>query len=448
MMNANATIHAGDGMKAFFDDLRVYPSPGILDLLRAVVLLRLGIFTLLVMAISTIVDPASTLPLTLLSSVVLYLMLTVPWFRRVLGNWYLMAFLIMMFTEVTIVEKVIQLHIRGLDFDYVAALSDPDWGIRICALFVSIFLSDFWTISPSLFGMGAFISLQFRYRHVIAFTVVASALDILFVVFTPGQMESKIFYVFNIIVVRVPVFLIVGYSMTRLMNMQRQQQAELRAAYDRIANYAAVTESLAISRERNRMARELHDTLAHTLSAASVQLEAVNALWDADHAKAHHQLERALDTTRNGLQETRRALQSLRASPLEDLGLLLALRELAETTHTRSGTAVHVQLPDAIPNLPAEVEQTLYRVAQESLENVVRHANAAHARLCLDAQPDTLRLEIADDGRGFDADSIDTDTHFGLRGMIERVSAMGGLLNIDSTPREGTRIALEMALSR
>ncbi|MEL6152295.1 MAG: sensor histidine kinase, partial [Chloroflexota bacterium] len=239
-------------------------------------------------------------------------------------------------------------------------------------------------------------------------------------------------------------FMMIGYLITRLVEAQRQHRRELMEARSKVANYAAMVENLAITRERNRMAREMHDTLAHTLSATSVQLEAVNSLWDADEQKAQSMLQRALGTTRNGLTETRRALQDMRASPLEELGLVLAIKELGETTQVRCGSAVTLNVPEKIEELSFEIEQTVYRVTQEALENAVRHANAKNVTVNVQQIDDRLRVEICDDGRGFDMATVDMNGHYGLKGMMERVDALGGDLQIDSKPDYGTQVRLMM----
>src|SRR5439155_20678930 len=129
-------------------------------------------------------------------------------------------------------------------------------------------------------------------------------------------------------------------------------------------HHAGTLESLAVSRERNRMARELHDTLAHTLSGLSVQLETVEAYWDVEPRTAHAMLDRALEATRDGLQETRRALKALRASPLDDLGLGLALRRMAESAVARANIELDLEIPEQVPPLAPDVEHCIYRVAQ------------------------------------------------------------------------------------
>ncbi len=237
----------------------------------------------------------------------------------------------------------------------------------------------------------------------------------------------------------------VGAGLAWLLARQRERQQALAKAHRQLAHYAATVEQLAVSHERNRMARELHDTLAHALSGVTVQLEAVDALWESDRAKARALLAQALQGTRGGLAEARHALQSLRASPLEDLGLALALRRLAESVTTRAGLQLDLALPRNLEALPPPVEQCVYRVAQEALTNVVRHARGSRVRVALARDGDQLALTIADDGRGFDPAGAGS-ARLGIKGMRERAEMFGGTLAIESTPH-GTTVRLSLDLS-
>jgi signal transduction histidine kinase len=210
----------------------------------------------------------------------------------------------------------------------------------------------------------------------------------------------------------------------------------------RLAHYSATLEQLAISRERNRLARELHDTLAHTLSSLAVQLEAVRSLWERDPAGARALLDTSLAATRGGLGEARRALQALRAAPLEDLGLPLALRRLAEAAAERAGIALDLRLPERDPELPPDVEQCVYRVAQEALENVVRHAQASQVAVHLEQDGRQVTLLVRDDGQGFDSAQLNGDQRFGLQGMHERARLVGGQLELTSRPGGCTTLRL------
>lgn len=255
----------------------------------------------------------------------------------------------------------------------------------------------------------------------------------------PGQQTAFYF----ILAIRAISLTVVGLFINQLIQRLRDQQAALHAANLQLARHASTLETLTVSRERNRLARELHDTLAHTLSGLAVQLETTKAYWDAQPATAYELLTHALSTTRSGLDETRRALKALRASPLEDLGLRLALRQLAEAAAERGRLKLALDLPDQFPQLTPEAEQGLYRVAQEALENVVRHAAARTLTMRLTLQAAELTLLIEDDGRGFPAAGAEPG-HFGLAGMRERAELTGGHLTVDSRPGHGTRVAFKL----
>lgn len=239
--------------------------------------------------------------------------------------------------------------------------------------------------------------------------------------------------------------ILVGYVVVRMITVQREHRAQLFAANKKLADYAATVDQLATSRERNRLARELHDTLSHTLSSLAVQLEAVESVWRDAPDQAHALLIKAIANTRGGLAETRRALQALRSSPLEDLGLGLALRNLAESTAKRDGLKLVKDIPSQVEGLVPAVEQCIYRVAQEALENVARHAQASTIRVALAQQDDgRWQLLVQDDGQGFDPATGIGDGRYGLQGMQERAAMVGGRLDLSSQPGSGTQIRLEV----
>ena len=212
---------------------------------------------------------------------------------------------------------------------------------------------------------------------------------------------------------------------------------------EQLLDHAATVEQLAISHERNRLARDMHDTLAHTLSAVTVQLEAVDSSWDSAPQQARDLLRKSLSNARHGLDETRRALRALRAAPLDDLGVVLALRTLAESTAARHGLDLKLDLPDSLV-LPPELEQNVYRIAQEALTNVAHHASAQTLWVSLERQDDLITLKIADDGKGFVTARRDGAGHYGLQGMQERAEVIGGALDVTSAPGSGTTITLQI----
>jgi signal transduction histidine kinase len=253
--------------------------------------------------------------------------------------------------------------------------------------------------------------------------------------------------------------LLTGYVIVQLVSIQREQRIALARAYEQQADvnvklqrYAVALEELTISRERNRLARELHDTLAHSLSAVTVQLEALRSLWHLDPQAAEVSLERADEAARRGLTEARRAMKALRASPLHDLGLALALRELAHEAAARAGATLDLEVGDAIAgDLAPVVQQGVYRIAQETLENIVRHAQARSIVFRLERSAESLALTVEDDGLGINGEVIRAsdagEDHLGIKGMSERATLIGGRLEIESQAGQGTRICLTVPLS-
>jgi signal transduction histidine kinase len=301
-----------------------------------------------------------------------------------------------------------------------------------------------WQLVPILFIPLVVIAWQYSFRQVILFCGLTALVDLTPLAFTTvsGLPHIPYFSLVGVVFIRTVTFLFVGNMIANMTRIQSKQRRELTEANTRLARYALTLEQLTISRERNRLARELHDVLAHTLSGVAVELEAVRALWDLDSTKSKAMLAHSLQATRDGLTETRRALQELRAMPLEDLGLGLAVRGLAEGLTSRSAVKVETHIADELGNYPPEVQQTVYRVAQEALSNAAQHAGAGCVSVRLAEEDRQLKLVIADDGQGFDPESLPGDQQFGLRGMRERVEMIGGQLSVESHAGQGTTIVL------
>ncbi len=253
-----------------------------------------------------------------------------------------------------------------------------------------------------------------------------------------------------ITLIQTVIFLAVGFSISYLMSRLREQQQSLEAANIRLTHHASTLEQLATSRERSRLALELHDTLAHTLSGLAVQLETIKAYWDVDqqtaryvdHPTARSLLDESLAVAHYGLEETRRALKALRASPLDDLGLTLAIREMVGDAAARAKLSLDLSITDKMPALSPDVEQCIYRVAQEAVTNVTKHANARNLTVKLELVEGKVKLTVGDDGIGFDTEKSGDGGHFGLAGMRERAELVGGQLEIMSKPGNGTTVRL------
>jgi len=302
-----------------------------------------------------------------------------------------------------------------------------------------------WT--PFLFVPLVVIAWRYGFRSVIIFCVLMIIMIVGFHVLF-GTFDTHIFllllYSLN---GQIFVSLAVGYVIAHLNNVQKQQRHELEQANRKLLQHAIVVEQLTISHERNRLARELHDTLAHTLSATTVQIEASEALRSKDPVKSQQLVQQSLQCLRSGLTETRRALQALRASPLDDLGLLLALHQLIKDYEQRTGWVVELEMIESLPDISPTVEQTLYRCTQEVLSNIDRHAAASKVDITLSTTKQAICLSIHDNGQGFDLQKLNpANNRFGIIGMQERVEALDGLLKIDSQIGHGTTINIEMRM--
>jgi signal transduction histidine kinase len=171
-------------------------------------------------------------------------------------------------------------------------------------------------------------------------------------------------------------------------------------------------------------------------------LEAVDSLWTSDPGQAYNILRHSLRATRDGLTETRNAIQALRSSPLEDLGIVRAIQNYAETTAGRAGCQLEFDLPKDLNGLSPDVEQCFYRIGQEAIENAARHAQAKNIRVKLTGTDSELCMEIADNGIGFDPRAVESERHFGLQGMRERAQLIHAILEIVSAPGNGTSLHL------
>ena len=210
-------------------------------------------------------------------------------------------------------------------------------------------------------------------------------------------------------------------AFTDLAQRERQAREQLEKANQQLADYAVQVEQLAMVRERNRLAREVHDTLGHYLTVINVQLEVVTKLIDANPPRAKEAALKAKQLASEGLNEVRRSVAALRPSPLEDKPLPEALRGLIETSRD-AGLMVTFELAGTACVLPVEHETVLYRATQEALTNIRKHAHASAANVCLVYEPATVYLRVRDNGVGR-KDDVD---NVGLAALRERVTALHG----------------------
>ncbi len=199
--------------------------------------------------------------------------------------------------------------------------------------------------------------------------------------------------------------------------------------------------------ERKRIARELHDDTTQSLAVLVMGLEAAASAVRSGAGTPRFDEVKALAV--RTLDEVHRIIRDLRPSVLDDLGLYSAVRWYAESTLGPRGVAVRCEISAPRRRLPPEVETALFRVCQEALNNVARHAQAEKVLVQIEQQGEILRIDIEDDGRGFEPAppaASDERPHFGLMGIRERVEILGGRLQVDSAPGQGTRLSIEVPL--
>jgi signal transduction histidine kinase len=203
---------------------------------------------------------------------------------------------------------------------------------------------------------------------------------------------------------------------------------------------------LSIVEERNRLARELHDSVTQRLFGVVLAVESASTLLARDPAAAAEELERVRDLARGAMDELRAVVFELRPASLEAEGLASALRKHVDVLRRVSARPIELTLGD-LPRLPAEQAAQVFRIAQEALQNALRHAGAEHIEVRLENGSGALVLYVADDGCGFDVTARAVrGRRLGLTSMEERAAEIGGDLEIESTTGEGTRVRLAVPL--
>jgi signal transduction histidine kinase len=207
-----------------------------------------------------------------------------------------------------------------------------------------------------------------------------------------------------------------------------------RQSREQLRQYALRVERLAMEQERNRIAREIHDSLGHSLTALNLQLEGALKLWQVNPERAQTFLREAKQMGSIALQEIRQSVAAMRADPLQGQRLAEAIAALIQDFQRHTGIQPTCQIDLPIP-LTAEVNVAVYRITQEALTNISKHANAKQVTIEMAIRNSQLHLMIADDGQGFERSQ--NQTGFGLQGMKERVLSLGGELTIESAIGQG-----------
>jgi signal transduction histidine kinase len=249
------------------------------------------------------------------------------------------------------------------------------------------------------------------------------------------------------VTVSTAILFVAVFAQMRLNEQQARERAEqlmveLEEANVQLAAYATQVEELAMTQERNRLAREIHDNLGHTLTIVNVQIEAAKVVMDSDPGRALDAMNKAQDLAQKGLTRVRESVAALRESPVSNRPLSGAIASLVKEAQSR-GIVTEFKVAGEPQDLEDKVALALYRAAQEGLTNVRRHARASRVDVLLGFQPSEVRLEVRDNGVG----AAETAGGFGLLGIRERMQLLGGRLEISTGAGRGFRLTASVPLS-
>lgn len=236
----------------------------------------------------------------------------------------------------------------------------------------------------------------------------------------------------------------------------RRQAEELREALSRMDRWeeeldrwhGRLSQSFSIVRaqeeERRRLARDIHDGPAQLLANVVLRIDVSQKLLAIDPSRAVSEMEQLKQLLRHSLQDVRKIIFDLRPMALDDLGLLPALRSYLSTASQQHHWTFDMKVQGEERRFPPEMEVALFRIAQEALSNVAKHADAHHVSLTLRFGPSELEMELVDDGVGFDLKKAQGQGGFGLISMRERAELLGGRLEILTRPGEGTTVKVKV----
>jgi signal transduction histidine kinase len=273
------------------------------------------------------------------------------------------------------------------------------------------------------------------------FTVITS---ILLLLGLGSEVGLPLIFIYGVIYFLLAAFIAIIREAEAAREESQKQQADLQATHRQLQSYTTQAEELAVLEERNRLARNLHDSVTQTIFSMRLTAEAANILLDQDPNRVGAELDKLQTLAKSALAEMRSLIFELRPTAVTELGLIPALRHHVMTLERQYGLTVDLQVSGE-PHLSDREAQRLFRVSQEALNNVVKHAQTDKASLTLRFDGKRVLLQVEDQGLGFDREALHAmEDHMGLASLQERVDAMGGKLTITSHPGQGTLVTVEM----
>jgi signal transduction histidine kinase len=348
----------------------------------------------------------------------------------------------------TLMMALLVVYAAGCTFGWRYVLRQRAWRFvyGYFALQLTLFALMFWlenadtrngagvgNLSAVLLLQGGVLPVRGKWALYLASTVYMIAVSALFLPLDNVLLPSLVVFATH------GAIALIGHLVVR----DEQTQIALEAANRKLAEYATQVDELATMRERNRLAREIHDNLGHYLTVVNTQIEAARALAISDPPRHDALLERAQALTKEGLAEVRRSVAALRAAPIEARPLHEAIQQLVEEQRA-AGLTIQYTVEGTAQPAGAPIEMALYRAAQEGLTNIRKHARATCADVQLAYTTGRVLLRLHDDGVG--SGDNDGAGGFGLMGVQERVKLLGGTFAIDSARGAGFTLQVEVPL--
>lgn len=226
----------------------------------------------------------------------------------------------------------------------------------------------------------------------------------------------------------------------KLNNTLQEKVEELKIANDKLEIFTKESIAMAKIKERNRLAREIHDILGHSLTSITTGIEASMALLDIDKDVARQQMRKVRDVARKGLVDVRRSVRELKIDSIEKYALIPAIEKLVEEVTSMSDVKIDLNISGKIMSMQDDEEQTIYRIIQESITNSMRHGNATHIDIRLEFRYHDLSMIIQDNGRGCDM----LEKGFGLTHIEERINMLGGSVVFDTEKDQGFKMEAQV----
>ncbi|WP_019506631.1 sensor histidine kinase [Pleurocapsa sp. PCC 7319] len=231
-------------------------------------------------------------------------------------------------------------------------------------------------------------------------------------------------------------------QLTNQVRAERQMRQKLAHAHEQLQQYSQKIEELATIQERNRIARELHDSLGHALTSLNIQMQTALKLWDKEPEQAHSFLAQAQQLGKTAIKEVRQSISSLREDAQDEKPLAAKIDVLVDDCRRGTGLDIDTNI-SCCGSVPSPVAQNVYRIVQEALTNIFKYAQATKVQINLKSTPEGIYLTVEDNGKGFDLNQ--KRSGFGLQGMQERVASVNGHLQLKTSPGNGCRIEVEIS---